>query len=148
MRTIVGTPYYIAPEVLRRKYDKSCDLWSIGVVAYTLLCGYPPFKGANRDEIHSSVLRGRYHFPSKEWKGVSREARDFIRRLLQIDPRKRMTVEEALNHPWLGRHTHPDVMNVDISEEAMVEGLRLPRRGSISHLGIAKRKMRMSMFGT
>jgi serine/threonine protein kinase len=148
MTTIVGTPYYIAPEVLRKKYDKSCDLWSVGVVAYILLCGYPPFNGTNNDETHRAVLRGQYHFPSKDWKGASQEARDFIRRLLQMNPRKRMTAEEALNHPWLVRHTRIDVvMSADISEEVMVKGLRLPRRGSIFCGGIAKRKTRMSMFG-
>eukprot|EP01083_Nonionella_stella_P076017 206959_1 len=70
MTSIVGTAYYIAPEVLRKKYDKSCDLWSVGVVAYIMLCGYPPFNGDSNDEIHRSVLRGAYDFPS-EWEGVS-----------------------------------------------------------------------------
>mmetsp|Transcript_22889 Transcript_22889/g.34848 ORF Transcript_22889/g.34848 Transcript_22889/m.34848 type:complete len:403 (-) Transcript_22889:68-1276(-) len=101
MSTVVGTPYYIAPEVLKRKYDKSCDLWSVGVIAYTMLCGYPPFNGANNRDVHAAVRRGRYRFPSADWAGTSREARDFIRRLLQKDPRKRMNVEQALNHPWI-----------------------------------------------
>mmetsp|Transcript_30127 Transcript_30127/g.56906 ORF Transcript_30127/g.56906 Transcript_30127/m.56906 type:complete len:386 (+) Transcript_30127:242-1399(+) len=101
MSTVVGTPYYIAPEVLKRKYDKSCDLWSVGVIAYTMLCGYPPFNGANNSDVHAAVRRGRYRFPSADWAGTSREARDFIRRLLQKDPRKRMNVEQALNHPWI-----------------------------------------------
>jgi serine/threonine protein kinase len=57
---IVGTPYFIAPEVLRRRYDESCDLWSVGAMAYIMLCGYPPFIGTNNKEIHDSVQRGRY----------------------------------------------------------------------------------------
>eukprot|EP00585_Thalassiosira_rotula_P023846 CAMPEP_0196255038 /NCGR_PEP_ID=MMETSP0913-20130531/55117_1 /TAXON_ID=49265 /ORGANISM="Thalassiosira rotula, Strain GSO102" /LENGTH=429 /DNA_ID=CAMNT_0041542487 /DNA_START=28 /DNA_END=1317 /DNA_ORIENTATION=- len=101
MSTVVGTPYYIAPEVLKGIYDKSCDLWSMGVISYILLCGYPPFNGANNDGVHAAVQRGRYRFPSAEWSGTSREAKDFIRRLLQKDPRKRMNVEQALNHPWI-----------------------------------------------
>jgi serine/threonine protein kinase len=101
MTTIVGTPYYISPDVLRKKYDKSCDLWSVGVISYILLCGYPPFNGANNDEVYDAVRRGRYRFPSDDWSYTSRESRDFIRRLLQKDPRKRMTVEQALNHPWI-----------------------------------------------
>ena len=62
MNTIVGTPYYIAPEVLKKNYNKSCDLWSVGVIAYILLCGYPPFNGENSHEVYNAVLRGRYRF--------------------------------------------------------------------------------------
>mmetsp|Transcript_1066 Transcript_1066/g.2121 ORF Transcript_1066/g.2121 Transcript_1066/m.2121 type:complete len:423 (-) Transcript_1066:34-1302(-) len=110
MTSVVGTPYYIAPEVLRKKYDKSCDLWSVGVIAYILLCGYPPFNGANNDQTHRRVLRGRYYFPAEDWKDVSIEAMDFIHRMLQMDPRKRMTVKQALNHPWIVKHVNTDMM--------------------------------------
>jgi len=148
MTTLVGTPYYIAPEVLRKKYDKSCDLWSVGVVAYILLCGYPPFNGANNDETHRSVLRGQYNFPFEDWKGISPEARHFISQLLQMDPTKRMTVEEALNHPWIIRHTPTDaVMSDGISEEVKDKGSRLPRRFRFCSGPMAKRKVRKSMFG-
>ncbi|KAL7534904.1 hypothetical protein ACHAWF_004985 [Thalassiosira exigua] len=108
MTSVVGTPYYIAPEILRGWYDKSCDLWSAGIVAYLLLCGYPPFNGANEKEIHEAVLMGRYRFPSAEWGRTSREARDFVRRLLQRDPKKRMDVRQALRHPWMRRHVERD----------------------------------------
>ncbi|KAL3823448.1 hypothetical protein ACHAXA_010208 [Cyclostephanos tholiformis] len=99
----VGSPYYVAPEVLRGKYDESCDIWSVGVIAYVLLCGYPPFNGSDRKGIYNSVLAGRYRFPSKDWNGISREAMDFVRRLLEVDTTKRMTAEEALVHPWIRR---------------------------------------------
>ncbi len=101
MRTVVGTPYYIAPDVLRKSYGKACDLWSVGVIAYILFSGYPPFNGNNNNEVYESVKRGMYWFPQEDWKNVSVGARDFIHRLLQKDPRKRMTVEQALRHPWL-----------------------------------------------
>uniref|UniRef100_K3WYN0 Protein kinase domain-containing protein n=1 Tax=Globisporangium ultimum (strain ATCC 200006 / CBS 805.95 / DAOM BR144) TaxID=431595 RepID=K3WYN0_GLOUD len=78
MTTRVGTPYYIAPEVLGRHYDKSCDLWSIGVITYILLCGYPPFYGDTDPEIFASVRAGRYDFDSPEWTQVSNEAKDLI----------------------------------------------------------------------
>jgi calcium-dependent protein kinase len=101
MTTRVGTPYYIAPEVLGRHYDKSCDLWSIGVITYILLCGYPPFYGDTDPEIFASVRAGRYDFDSPEWTNVSAEAKDLISRLLLLDPSKRLTADEALRHPWL-----------------------------------------------
>jgi serine/threonine protein kinase len=156
MRSVVGTPYYIAPEVLRRNYDSSCDLWSVGVIAYILLCGYPPFNGKNNDETHASVLRGRYYFPSQEWKGTSRESRDFIRRLLQMDPRKRMSVEQALHHPWLARHAAATLIEMAAeerqdklstsSDENPVKSLRIPRRGSLLCGRISRGKVK-SMFG-
>lgn len=101
MTQCLGTPYYIAPEVLRKQYDRSCDLWSVGIISFILICGYPPFNGDDNKAIHSSILKGKYRFPVREWKGTSKEARDFIRRLLQVDTRKRMTAAEALRHPWL-----------------------------------------------
>jgi calcium-dependent protein kinase len=100
MSTKVGTPYYIAPEVLSRKYDKECDLWSIGVVTYVLLCGYPPFYGDTDAEIFSSVKKGEFDFPSPDWDDISSQAKHFIRSLLKIDVKQRPTAREALNHPW------------------------------------------------
>lgn len=85
-------------------YDKSCDLWSVGVTGYIRWAGHPPFNGHNNGETHESVLRGQCSFDSREWSGVSQEAWDFIRRLLQKDPRKRMAADQALNHPWIARH--------------------------------------------
>jgi len=104
MTAFVGTPYYIAPEVLKKKYTKSCDLWSIGVIAYALLCGYPPFNGPDNDAVLDAVRRGRYVFASHDWLCRSRESRDFIRHLLQKDPRKRLTAVQAMNHPWIRMH--------------------------------------------
>ncbi|CAM9920209.1 unnamed protein product [Scytosiphon promiscuus] len=101
MTTRVGTPYYIAPEVLGRSYTKACDLWSIGVIAYILLCGYPPFYGKTDKEIFCSVRRGEYDFPGPEWDTVSDEAKAFVRRLLVLDPNERPAASEALNLPWL-----------------------------------------------
>jgi calcium-dependent protein kinase len=101
MTTRVGTPYYIAPEVLGRQYDKSCDLWSIGVITYILLCGYPPFYGDTDPEIFASVRKGKYDFDTPEWSIVSKEAKDFISRLLLLDASKRLTAIQALQHPWV-----------------------------------------------
>ena len=104
MSKVVGTPYYIDPNVLRRNYTRSCDLWSVGIVAYILIAGHPPFNKRDNSAIHRAVLKGRYRFASKDWKHTTKESRDFVRRLLQADSVGRMTVDEALAHPWIARH--------------------------------------------
>ena len=109
MSARVGTPYYLAPEVLRRRYGKACDMWSVGVVMYMLLCGYPPFNGHTDEEVFATIRRGRCHFSKSDWSGVSGEGRDFVRRLLQKDPEKRMTALQALDHPWMRKHADVDV---------------------------------------
>ena len=86
MHTRVGTPYYIAPEVLKRDYTFKCDLWSVGVIAYILLCGYPPFFGDNDREIFRRVSAGKFSFPSPEWDHISKAAKDFVASLLKTDP--------------------------------------------------------------
>ncbi len=100
----VGTPYYMAPEVLVGRYGKSCDMWSLGVIAYILLVGYPPFNGSSDYEVFYAVRSGRYCFDPEDWGGVSAEAKDFIHGLLRLDPRKRLTAQQSLHHPWILRH--------------------------------------------
>jgi hypothetical protein len=98
----VGTPYYIAPEVLEgRGYGRAVDMWSVGVVAFTMLGGYPPFFGDTERDIFRRVSRGTYSFGGPEWSPRSAAARDFVRRLLVNPPWRRLTASEALCHPWL-----------------------------------------------
>lgn len=96
----VGTCYYMSPELLKGKYDRATDIWSVGVIAYILLCGYPPFNGDDDSEIVEAIRRGHYTFVDG-WEGVSILAVDFVKSLLRRDPRRRFTAEEALMHPWL-----------------------------------------------
>lgn len=103
MHTRVGTPYYIAPEVLMRSYTKACDLWSIGVITYILLCGYPPFNGDSDVAIFERVKQGLSprSFPKEDWDGISTAAKDFIKKLLCLNPIERMTAVNALEDPWI-----------------------------------------------
>ena len=85
MHTIVGTPYYIAPEVLNGKYGLKCDVWSLGVIMYILLSGYLPFGGAGAAEVFEKVQAGDYSFKQKEWKKVSDEGKDLINHMLETE---------------------------------------------------------------
>lgn len=96
-----GTPYYIAPEVLKKKYNEKCDIWSCGVILYILLCGYPPFNGQNDKQIIENVLKGKFTLDEPEWDSISPEAKDFVSKLLIYDPSARISAEGALQHPWI-----------------------------------------------
>ncbi|XP_021281473.1 CDPK-related kinase 3 [Herrania umbratica] len=101
LNDIVGSAYYVAPEVLHRSYSLEADIWSIGVITYILLCGSRPFWARTESGIFRSVLRSDPNFDDLPWPSVSPEAKDFVKRLLNKDYRKRMTAVQALNHPWL-----------------------------------------------
>ncbi|XP_057950771.1 CDPK-related kinase 3-like [Malania oleifera] len=101
LNDIVGSAYYVAPEVLHRSYSLEADMWSIGVITYILLCGSRPFWARTESGIFRSVLRADPNFDDSPWPAVSSEAKDFVKRLLNKDNRKRMTAAQALTHPWL-----------------------------------------------
>uniref|UniRef100_A0A672IQ74 non-specific serine/threonine protein kinase n=1 Tax=Salarias fasciatus TaxID=181472 RepID=A0A672IQ74_SALFA len=108
LQTPCYTPYYVAPEVLGpEKYDKSCDMWSLGVIMYILLCGFPPFYSNTGQAISPGMKRrirmGQYEFPNPEWAEVSQEAKDLIHQLLKTDPNERMTITQFMNHPWINQ---------------------------------------------
>lgn len=78
MQTRIGTPYYMAPEVIDGSYDEACDMWSLGVITYCLLCGYPPFNADNDQKLFVKIKKAQYEFYMPEWGQVSEEAKDFI----------------------------------------------------------------------
>ncbi|XP_046371594.2 MAP kinase-activated protein kinase 5-like [Haliotis rufescens] len=120
LKTPHFTPYYVAPQVLEAQnhlknktstpksytYDKSCDMWSMGVILYIMLCGYPPFYSETPSrsittEMKRKILNGDYEFPEQDWERISESAKDIIRGLLHVDPSQRMTISDLLHHPWL-----------------------------------------------
>uniref|UniRef100_A0A2C9JWQ2 Protein kinase domain-containing protein n=1 Tax=Biomphalaria glabrata TaxID=6526 RepID=A0A2C9JWQ2_BIOGL len=102
MATACGTPGYVAPEVLAQQpYGKEVDCWSIGVIAYILLCGYPPFYDENDAELFKQILKAQYEFDSPFWDEISESAKDFIRHLMCKDPKERFTCKQAIAHPWI-----------------------------------------------
>lgn len=97
----VPVSYYTAPEVIRGQYTDKCDLWSVGVILYFLLCGYPPFRGTSEDDISVSILTGRILMVGPQWSVVSAEAIDLVNKLLTHNPEDRVSAREALAHPWM-----------------------------------------------
>ncbi|XP_024987176.1 calcium-dependent protein kinase 26-like [Cynara cardunculus var. scolymus] len=98
---VVGSPYYVAPEVLLKHYGPEADIWSAGVILYILLCGVPPFWGESENDIFEEVLRGKLDFSSDPWPSISESAKDLVRKMLVRDPKRRITAHGVLCHPWI-----------------------------------------------
>ncbi|KAH7514348.1 hypothetical protein FEM48_Zijuj11G0079600 [Ziziphus jujuba var. spinosa] len=98
---VVGSPYYVAPEVLRKRYGPEADVWSAGIIVYILLSGVPPFWAESEQGIFEQVLDGELDFSSDPWPSISDGAKDLVRKMLIRDPRKRMTAHDVLCHPWV-----------------------------------------------
>lgn len=100
--TPCGTVGYTAPEIVKdERYSKSVDTWALGCVLYTLLCGFPPFYDESIEILTEKVAKGQYTFLSPWWDDISNTAKDLISHLLEVDPEKRYTIKEFLNHPWI-----------------------------------------------
>ncbi|PPD84792.1 hypothetical protein GOBAR_DD18265 [Gossypium barbadense] len=100
-KDLVGSAYYVAPEVLRRRYGPEADIWSAGVTLYVLLSGVPPFYGETEQSIFDSILRGNIDFSSDPWPSISSSAKDLVRKMLRDDPKERLSASEVLNHQWM-----------------------------------------------
>ncbi|KAG6420487.1 hypothetical protein SASPL_117018 [Salvia splendens] len=98
---IVGSAYYVAPEVLRRSYGKEIDVWSAGVILYILLSGVPPFWAETEKGIFDAILNEEVDFDSQPWPSISNSAKDLVRKMLNKDPRRRITSAQVLEHPWI-----------------------------------------------
>ncbi|OIW13991.1 hypothetical protein TanjilG_09342 [Lupinus angustifolius] len=98
---MVGSPYYVAPEVLHRSYGKEIDIWSAGVILYILLSGVPPFWGENEKGIFDAILEGEIDYDSQPWPTISNSAKDLVRKMLTRDPKKRITSAKVLAHRWI-----------------------------------------------
>ncbi|KAG1140180.1 hypothetical protein G6F37_010448 [Rhizopus arrhizus] len=102
LTTACGTPGYVAPEVLLATgHGTPVDIWSVGVIMYTLLSGYTPFYGEDQNELFDAIMKGQYEFDEEYWSEISDEAKNLIDKLLKHDPKERITAEEALKDPWI-----------------------------------------------
>ena len=127
MKIRVGTAYYIAPEVIKGKYNEKCDIWSAGVILYILLSGSPPFNGPNDNEIYAKISRMKYSFPEKKWKNVSKEAIDLIKSML-CEEEKRPTAMKVLEHPWFTKvDTQPEKPLEDFDAQTLINYINVNR---------------------
>ncbi|KJE97821.1 calcium/calmodulin-dependent protein kinase II gamma M subunit [Capsaspora owczarzaki ATCC 30864] len=142
-----GTPGYLSPEVVKRvPYGKPVDMWAIGIILYILLAGYPPFWDDDTKVLYEQIKLGEYEYPSPDWDDVSSEARDLIDRLLVQDPAKRLTVDQALAHPWIAQSDRvaPHVHRQGTIEEMKRFNARRKFKGAI-FTAIATNKL---LFGS
>ena len=100
LHSVLGTPYYVAPEVLKGNYDQKCDIWSIGAMTYLLLCGKPPFNGGSDQEIFNNILNTEVKFENPLWENISNNAKSFVKLCLEKNGAKRPSAIKALDHPW------------------------------------------------
>jgi len=109
MITACGTPGYVAPEILKESaYGKEVDMWSVGVILYILLCGFPPFYSESTSELYNQIKNGEYEFPDPYWTEISFAAKDLVRKLLKVDPKSRLTAVQCLAHPWISGNVAPN----------------------------------------
>ncbi|XP_077229487.1 calcium-dependent protein kinase 1-like [Tasmannia lanceolata] len=114
-RDLVGSAYYVAPEVLRRHYGAEADIWSAGVILYILLSGVPPFWAENEQGIFDAVLRGHIDFVSDPWPSISSAAKELVKKMLRPDPKERLSAVEILNHPWVREDGEASDKPIDIT---------------------------------
>mmetsp|Transcript_39035 Transcript_39035/g.49845 ORF Transcript_39035/g.49845 Transcript_39035/m.49845 type:complete len:217 (+) Transcript_39035:452-1102(+) len=100
MKSRVGTIFYMAPEVLAKKYNEKCDIWALGVIMYVLLCGYFPFNGEDDSETMEAILSNQIQFPEEEWDCISPQAKELVQLLLKPNFKERLSAHNALLHPY------------------------------------------------
>jgi len=120
MTTGCGTPGYVAPEVLRQQpYLAPVDMWSLGVITYILLCGFPPFYDDDTRQLYAKIKKGSFTFPAEYWGSISKEAKHLITGLLTVDPMRRLTPQQVLDHPWIRNNTSEDkTLSTDMMKRA------------------------------
>lgn len=134
LTTRCGTPTYVAPEILKNiPYDQSADMWSVGIILYTLLVGYPPFASENQNTLFQKIRTADFTFVPYDWKNISPSAQDLIRNLLTVDPSKRMTAKQALyESEWLRDEDVKRLSSSDLSSS--VKQLLATRKHSLKSI--------------
>ena len=130
-KSVVGSSYYIAPEVLKKSYNEKCDTWSIGVILYMLIVGRAPFDGVDDEEIISNIKKGKYNSSHKKLIESSNEVQDLVKKLLLVDSKKRLSAIDALKHPWFKKFKAKSIYS-NISEKKIKNYLERLRKYQIN----------------
>jgi serine/threonine protein kinase len=142
-RDMVGSPYYVAPEVLKMcPHGMAVDIWALGVICFILLGGYPPFHDDNQKKLYQKIKSGKFEFHSTSWSIISDEAKMLISRMLTVDPAERISAKDALRHPWLLGRRRKDLEhhNLDRNLSQLVSfNARRKLRAAIRSVVFAKR---------
>ncbi len=113
-KTVVGSSYYIAPEVLNKKYNEKCDTWSAGVILYMLICGRAPFDGSDDEAIIANIKKGSFNHKHRKLLAASLDVQDLVKKLLEVNVAKRLSAAEALKHPWFTKFVGKSLyMNIE-----------------------------------
>ena len=119
MKKIIGTYVYMAPEVISGEYDEKCDVWSLGIMLYIMLCGIPPFCGRNDQEVVSRIQNAPLSFSHSNWNNISEEAKALVMNMLKKNPGQRLSIEEVFNDPWIQARGHNRVPDIEIESESL-----------------------------
>jgi calcium/calmodulin-dependent protein kinase I len=137
MHTACGTPGYVAPEVLKNEaYGPAVDMWSLGVILYILLCGFPPFYHDSTAALYKQIKKGQYEFPDPYWSEISNEAKDLVSKLLTVDPKKRITPAGVMAHPWCTNATDKAFSAAHNERFRLLQARRVLRRGVRSIIAV------------
>jgi len=130
-----GTPSYVAPEILKNQpYDQSCDMWSVGVVLYVMLCGYTPFSDENQEKMFERIKMGDWKFDPDDWSHISAEAKELIEHLMDTNVDHRYTASQALKSKWITGLSDKQLSSRNLSGTAHMIKSRKPRLKDIGHI--------------
>ncbi|CAD8068352.1 unnamed protein product [Paramecium sonneborni] len=121
LKTFIGTPLYMPPEVIEGDYDEKCDVWSLGVLLYSLLCGFPPFVGQSKEKLFQNIRVKDIKFESKVWNTISQEAKDLLSQMLSKDPQQRLSAKQCLDHPWFQTKYNPSLLLIDKMKNTQIQ---------------------------
>lgn len=150
LTAFAGSIRSVAPEVIKRSYNRQCDLWSVGIITYFLLTQQMPFNGLTNQDVLSKIVNGRFYYPTWCATGLSEEVKDFIDRLLVVNPRERLSARQALSHVWIRhggttnynrgrRRRRPSYTNMPVPQQSQSRALVVPRM-SIPRMSMPTRK--------